>query len=312
MVDRRKQLLEWYGIEFPDDLFAVWDLACELQPDAPRGAFDAFGMSLYGVFDVLAGDFDEKPPDGPLWTHEMAYNDPPEFFSIFWGVSDGYHLGLWFDDPVEPPTCMAWYWSLDGYDLGYWPANLFLTLRCQLEMSSAGVLDNLEADPENAAYYEEELRQHDELREALRSRMPGAAGRRKQTGWEYVDRYDKVDMKREVVGRTWGHEGIAAPKHLYRDPAADDETIWREVREADGAARWLAEAEQALRDGYPATALKLGKDLWHLAPKEAEADACRVMVAAYYALGRPLLAEVLKARKEQRDLWDAERQAGKS
>jgi hypothetical protein len=72
------------------------------------------------------------------------------------------------------------------------------------------------------------------------------------------------------------------------------------------------EAEQALREGYPATALKLGKDVWHLAPKEAEADACRVMVGAYQALGRSLLGEVLEARKKQRDQWDAERQVMRS
>src|SRR5262249_51875844 len=112
-----------------------------------------------------------------------------------------------------------------------------------------------------------------------------------------------------LVAHTWGAERIAAQEHLFRAPSADDETIWREVREAAGAGRWLKEAEQALRDGYPATALKLGKDLWHLAPKEVEAEACRVMVAAYEALDRPLLGEVLKARKQQRDLWDAERQA---
>ena len=31
--------------------------------------------------------------------------------------------------------------------------------------------------------------------------------------------------------------------------------------------------------------------------------------SAYHALGRPLLAEVFKAREEQRNRWDAERAA---
>jgi hypothetical protein len=309
MINRRQQLLEWYGIGFPDDLFAVWDLACELQPDEPRAAFGDIGLGLYGVFDVLAGDFDEKPPDGRLWTHEMAYNDPPEFFSIFWGRSDGYHLGLWFDDPMEPPTAVAGYWSLEGFDLGFYPANLFLTLRAHLELSYMWTQETLESDPENTAAYEEELRRHDELRELLTSRMPVAARGREQTGCEYVDQYDDRDVERAAVNRPRGLEGIAAPPHLYRTPQADEETIQREVRGADGAARWLRAAEQALHDGYPATALKLGKDLWHLAPMGAKDGACQVMVAAYNALGRPLLGEVLKARKEQRDQWDAMRKA---
>jgi hypothetical protein len=311
MIDRRKQLLDWYGITFPDDLFAVWELACKWRPSAPRDAFAAIGLQLDGVFDVLAGQFDQKPPDGPLWTHGMSYNDPPEFFTIFWGGCDGYHFGLWFDDPIESPTCVVSYYNSDAYDLAHYPANLFLTLRRELELSYASIQQDLEYFPADAADYEEQLRQKDELREVLKPWMPGAARRRTQTGQRYEDRYQD-ELGGEVVGCTWGAECISAPRHLYCAPAADNETIWREVRKAKGARRWLAQAEQALQKGYPATALKLGKDLWHLAPKEIEGDACRVLVAAYCALGRPLLAEVLKARKDQRDQWDALRQATSS
>jgi hypothetical protein len=308
MVDRRKQLREWYGLNFPDDLFAVWELAKELRPKAPRDAFEAIALHLDGVFDVLAGQFDRKRPDGPLWTHGMSYQDPPEFFTIFWGECDGYHLGLWFDDPAEPPSCVVSYYNNDAYDLSHFPADLFLTLRRELEHSYESILEYSEDDPDDAHYYRKQLRQHDELREALRPRMPGATRRRKQTGQEYLDRYADQDVDdSRVVAYTWGHECITAPQALYRDPSADNETIWREVRTPAGAARWLSEAERALQQGYPATALKLGKDIWHLAPKKAVAGACAVMEAAYHDLGRPLLAQVLRARLQQRDRWDAER-----
>jgi hypothetical protein len=308
MIDRRKQLREWYGLDFPDDLFAVWELARELRPKAPRDAFEAIAFRLDGVFDVLAGKFDKKPPDGPLWTHQMSYQDPPEFFTLFWGECDGYHLGLWFDDPAEAPSCVVSYYNNDAYDLSYFPANLFLTLRRELEHSYESFLDYLEDDTDDARYYRKELRRHDTLREELRPRMPGATRRRTQKGQEYLDRCTEQDVDdNEVVASTWGNECIAAPTALYREPPADDETIWREVRKKRGAARWLAEAERALHDGYPATALKLGKDVWHLAPKAAVAGACAVMEAAYRDLGRPLLAQVLRARQQQRDCWDAER-----
>jgi hypothetical protein len=313
MIDRLEQLRAWYGIDFPDDLFEVWTLACKRRPDNPHAAFDAIGLRLDGVFDVLAGRFDQQPPDGPLWTHAMSYNDPPEFFMIFWGGGDGEHLGLWFDDPSEPPTCVVAYYNNDAYDLEHTPANLWLTLRCRLEWHWVGVEEYIEYDPKDLAWYDEALRQHDELREVLESWLPTEARGRTETGQVYIDRYqidggeDEDVIGRPVVAYTWGAECIAASEDLYRDPGADDETIWREVRESTGAARWLAEAEQALRDGYPATALKLGKDVWHLAPKEAEVDACRVIVGAYDALGRSLLGEVLEARKRQRDQWDAER-----
>jgi hypothetical protein len=308
MIDRRKQLREWYGLDFPDDLFAVWELAKELRPKAPRDAFKAIALHLNGIFDVLAGQFDQKRPVGPLWTHEMSYQDPPEFFTTFWGECDGFHLGLWFDDPAEPPSCIVSYYNDDAYDLEYYPSNLFLTLRRELEHSYESILEYLEDDPESAGSYRKQLRQHDELREALRPRMPGATKRRKQKGQEYLDRYTDQDVDdSNIVAYTWGCECIAAPEALYREPSANDETIWKKVRTRAGAARWLAEAERALREGYPATALKLGKDILHLAPKGAQAGACAVMEAAYHALGRPLLAQVLRARQQQRARWDAER-----
>ena len=128
MIDRRKQVREWYGLDFPADLFAVWEVAKELRPRAPRDAFASIALHLDGIFDVLAGQFDRKPPDGPLWTHGMSYQDPPEFFTIFWGECDGFHFGLWFDDPVEPPSCIVSYYNNDAHDLEPYPTNLFLTL----------------------------------------------------------------------------------------------------------------------------------------------------------------------------------------
>jgi hypothetical protein len=279
-----------------------------LRPKAPRKAFETIALHLDGVFDVLAGQFDQEPPAGPLWTHDMSYSDAPEFFTIFWGECDGYHLGLWFDDPAEPPSCVVSYYNNDAYDLGHYAANLFLTLRDQLELAYEGSLENLEYDPRDADFYRNELQQQDRLREILQRRMPGSAGQWMQKGRDYCDHYTKQDRDdNKVVAYTWGRERIAAPRALYREPPPNNETIWREVRERKGAARWLTEAERALKEGYPATALKLGKDLWHLAPKETVADACAVMDAAYHTLGRPLLAQVLRARQQQRDRWDAER-----
>jgi hypothetical protein len=299
-IDRRRLLREAYGLTFPESLFGLWDLACRLQPEQPRYAYQQFDMSLDGVFDVLAGDFDKEPAAGRLWTHDMSYNDPPEFHLIAWGEGDGEHLGLWYDDPAAPPACIVSYYNSDAYDLGHYPADLFLTLRRRLEERwESDIWDDVGEDF---------AREFDSMRQALRPHMPTGTKRRRETGADYLDTYIHGDVDDSgLVAVTWGQERIVAPAPTYRVPPADDETIWREVREPDGAARWLNEAERALRDGFPATALKLGKDVRHLAPKSAEPAACRVMAAAYVALGRPLLAEILEARTAQRDAWDAGR-----
>jgi hypothetical protein len=302
MALRRRQLREWYGLEYPESFFGVWELARELKPREPCGAFeDALSLSLDGAFDVLAGKFDRKPPEGRLWTYDMSYNDPPEFQLVFWGGGDGHHFGLWFDDPAQPPTCVVAYYNNDAYDLSHYPANLFLMLRRELEEQWVSVEENDEDD-------EEEGREYELLRESIRPHMPGASKRRKHVGEAYVDRYmeDDVDDS-ELVAVTWGQECIRAPHDTYRAPSKDDETIWREVRARKGAAKWLKEADEALRAGYPATALKLGKDVRHLCKKEDEPAACAVMAAAYVALRRGLLAEILKARTAQREAWDAGR-----
>src|SRR5262245_8934778 len=109
MTDRRSQLRQFYGVDFPDDLFALWDRACELDSDHPRQAFGVLGVYLCGPFDVLAGKYDAAPPEKPLWLEDRSYWDPPEFFTIFWGDMDGLHWGYWFDDPSRPPTCVASY-----------------------------------------------------------------------------------------------------------------------------------------------------------------------------------------------------------
>src|SRR5262249_4619819 len=47
-----------YGVDFPEEMLAVWELASSLSPKDPRGAFaddDLLGVTLVGPFDVLAG-----------------------------------------------------------------------------------------------------------------------------------------------------------------------------------------------------------------------------------------------------------------
>lgn len=305
MSDRRTQLRDWYGFDFPDDLLGVWELAKQINRKEPHEAFEPAALHLSGVFDVLAGEFDDEPPLDPLWTHGMSYWDSPEMFTVFWGECDGYHLGYWFDDPAEPPTCVVGYYNNDAYDLSRFPANLFLTIKRELEYGHVGAEENRDDEPK---FYDKLLARIAKVREALQPHLPGAAKRRTQIGQAYLDRYTDADVSDDgIVGETWGSECIRAPKRLYRRPSARDESIWDEVQEIEGARRWLLEARQAIDDGYPATALKLGKDVFRLGDQSLQRESCEVMQSAYHALGRPLLAEVLKARQEQRETWDAER-----
>ncbi|MEZ4337488.1 MAG: DUF2228 domain-containing protein [Sandaracinaceae bacterium] len=96
---RLDRLAERYGVVFPREVLALWELARGLRPDRPRVAFEALGgLRLVGPFDVLAGDLDAASP-APLLTHCRFEVDPFEVFTIAIGGSDGEHYGYVFDDP---------------------------------------------------------------------------------------------------------------------------------------------------------------------------------------------------------------------
>ena len=66
--------------------------------------------------------------------------------------------------------------------------------------------------------------------------------------------------------------------------------------------RAAEEARQALRDGFPASALELGKNLWATGDERKSELAYELLDAAYAALGRESLRQVLNTHRANRDL----------
>src|SRR5262249_42481499 len=78
--------------------------------------------------------------------------------------------------------------------------------------------------------------------------------------------------------------------------------LWAALGKTNKLERLVAEARQALHDGYPGTALKLGKDLWAVGGEHQTMYAYELLDAAYAALGRDVLRQVLRTHRENRDL----------
>src|SRR5215472_4392372 len=111
MVDRRRQLRELYGFDFPEDFFRFWEFVNRLQPLDPLNAlWEPLRMSLVGPFEVLAGRFDGRMPRHSLLLNWRYYADPPEFFTIFAG-EDSLHWGYYLDAPPTGPRCIASYYA---------------------------------------------------------------------------------------------------------------------------------------------------------------------------------------------------------
>src|SRR5436305_862702 len=114
---RRSQLRDLYGFDFPDDLFRFWDFANRLRPLEPLRALEMFDMHLVGPFEVLAGRFDGRQTRYSQLLHWRYYADPPEFFTVLAGRGEGLHWGYFLDEPGEPPPCVAGYFASDLYEI---------------------------------------------------------------------------------------------------------------------------------------------------------------------------------------------------
>ena len=300
LQQRRTRLQAEYGFDFPDDFRRFWEFVSRLSPLDPLNALaEVAGVVLVGPFEVLSGRFDGRVPRYSLLLHWRYHDDPPEFFTVLAGDTDGLHWGYYLDDPGEP-GCVASYYARDAFELSTDGDSLFEALRLHLEYRYRDNEEYRAEDEENTAAYDEELRKLDELRRRL---MRYETADRPETGEEYTTLYAGISRRESaVVAATREGMGIVMPEDLYRPLSLDDNKLWRTVRRSEEPESLIAEAWQALRDGFPGTALKLGKDLWAVGGEARSALAMELMDAAYQALERPILRRVLATHRANRAL----------
>ncbi|HJZ53947.1 MAG TPA: hypothetical protein VKE74_03270, partial [Gemmataceae bacterium] len=143
------------------------------------------------------------------------------------------------------------------------------------------------------------LKQLTALRAALK---PFWDADRPQTGDEYTDEYGGSAW-RKPVAPTRDDMGIVIPRRLYRPlPGKDPTTAYDWDPSAGAVAKLAAKATKLLEDGFPGAALKLGKDLW--AYPRHHAISYELLDAAYEALGRPHLRQLLAEAKAYREHCD--------
>ena len=165
--DRREQIRDLYGFAFPDDLFEFWSWFESLDQDLREAFNDVLGMRPAGVMDVLAGKFDDVSLVYPATLHWRYLFDPPEFFTLFTGDTDGLHWGYWFDDPEKGrPFVCSWY-ARDAFDLSVDGITIFDAIESRIEECNEGIMDNIEFDPDHEANYRANLLALEKLHDAL-------------------------------------------------------------------------------------------------------------------------------------------------
>jgi hypothetical protein len=269
MTEARRQarVQELYGFSFPDDLFAAWDLALRanarepLRPFAPPGEqlFELLDVSLVGPFHVLAGEFDARLPAVPMTLHWRHFMDPPEFFTCAKGSVDGLLWGWWFDDPGRLDPWFTSYYTNDAFDLG--PPhgrNFFDAARMNIEEIWLGLQENTDGEQDES--------ERDTLfawLERLRALVVEyGTGDRKETGEEYFDLYWSCRPPREPTVCTYEKMGIVVPDDKWRPLSLTGDELKNAIREGSAVESLIKESELALREGFPGTALALGRELW--------------------------------------------------
>jgi hypothetical protein len=299
--DRRALLRRLYGFDFPDDLFAFWDFAKRLRPLEPSLALvETLDIHLVGPFDVLAGRVDRRVPSLPITLHWRYYDDPPEFFTVLKRGEGGLHWGYYLDEPGGAPGCIASYQTDAAFEISADADDLFEAVRLDLERHYRDCGELRQEEPDRAYDYEMRLRELDGVRQQL---MRSGTADRPETGEAYEERYPERSARAAcVIAETKDGMGIVAPVETYRSLTLSDKRLWQRLRKDDDPVDLVAEAWQALREGFPATALKLGKDLWTIGGEPRRSYARQLLEAAYGVLGRSTLQDVLRAHYRHHDL----------
>jgi hypothetical protein len=298
LQQRRARVRAEYGFDFPDDFHRFWDFLNRLAPLEPSRALDDLGVTPVGPFEVLAGRFDGRVSRHSLLLHWRYYADPPEFFTVLAGDVDRLHWGYWLDDPdAGPASCVASYYAADGLALEANGDDLFAAVRLHLEYLHADAETYRDEDPESTDEYDRRLDRLAELRDRL---TPFAGGT--EVGEVYVQAHaGRTGRAGRVVARTRSGLGIVAPRESYRPLSRTDKPLWAYLRKTKNPQSLVEEARQALNEGHPATALKLGQDLWAMGgPRGRYSE--ELLDEAYAALGRETLRRVLQTHVANRAL----------
>jgi Uncharacterised conserved protein (DUF2228) len=299
MMNPESQLLEkLYGFPFPSSFFEFQEFVQKLLSHSPQRLDDLMNMVLGEVFEV----FDAKKIGkdfNPIKT-DRSYQDPPEFFTVLHGLTDGLHWGYYLDDPKDIDNiCVVSYYSNDAFELHIDGHTIFEAFRTELESQYVGHQQNIIDDPDYAPDYQARLASLDRVRELL---MTYETQKRSEIGSEYTERYR---ITRSTIALTRDNMGIVLPQQLFRPLAAVDRfQEWNYSPTARDVQELEKTAMQAVLDGYPGTALKAGKDLWIY--RDYFETTYNLLNAAYQALDRPLLCATLKIARGYRE--DCDRQ----
>lgn len=271
-----------YDMPLPRHLTFAAAFWLGLSPDEREDAWAYLGCGPAGVLEWFADDGLMRPAILDERLHFRYRCDPPEFVTVWSGNSDGGHWGLWYDDPRELPRLLAHNYARDDGCSGAGEATLLGCLLRSMEREElpAEVFPHA---PQVQLWLKEmhhhELAAHREegIRRPPKRSASCVAG---MDPW-----LPNATLPVDLVG-------YAAQERRYRC-----------FREAPAeASAWIDQARAELAAGAPLRALFLGRELHYVDTDPLREATSELLIAAYRALGRDALAEVVRVHHAHRDL----------
>jgi hypothetical protein len=254
----------------PATLVEFWALYNELASEGPSLTRAPLNIRLSKLFNVFA----DVDPGG--W-ETIYFDDPPEWITLLDTVDmDSLHWGYFVES--YPPTCLEVVSCRRSTPIFPAGNDLFEALHDHLVLLQRSLLSDLKHDRQNETYYRDGLALIEQVVNHLQPRLGATPPCNRQPAITTRDGY-----------------GIALDPGLYR-PLQDDAPLLEPTFQPQAAevARWGLAARQALDEGYPLTALKLGRDLWRY-PQFLDVSH-DLLKQAYTGLAQPILL----ARLEQK------------
>jgi hypothetical protein len=294
MLDRfpavANRVREVYGLRLPRHL-AVFAALWHSASAAERLGLDDLMLRPWGITDYFGDDglhlvgrdgLDER-------LHCRYRRDPAEFVTVVSGGSDGEHWGLWYDDPAELPTFIAYNWARDSAET---ETDFARTVIIQLRMRITDVMRDYAGKPAEIARLTETLGPLESALDWFGSADADALAADGEPRW--------AGKPRHWCGGTLFPalpSGSGNPRFAQSYERLDD---FRSGSPRGG--EWIAEAARELEAGQPAFALAVGGELHWLDRDEYRAASHQLLAGAYRALGRDALAAIVEVHIAHRDL----------
>jgi Uncharacterised conserved protein (DUF2228) len=197
-MQKQKEILKnSYGFEFPDSFFEFYEFTKKLPEDTFSGIEGPLGLYLGRIFRIFEDDF-SLSDFNPI-KQNRHYNDPPEFFTILHGDTDGLHWGYYLDNQNNTQNLpVASYYSNDAFEIGINGNSIFEAFRQIIEYSQYHN-ELYDTSPEVLQFYEEHNQYLETIRQIV---MQYETGNRKEIGDEYINKYS-VDREKTALTRDY-------------------------------------------------------------------------------------------------------------